>query len=462
MNKVYDGTTNATVVLSDNRLTGDSLVVAYVSAGFEDKTVGTNKAVSVTGITVTGPDAGNYSINSPAGTVADITAAPLIVTATGVNKVYDATTAATVSLADNRVTGDSLTVAYASASFADKNVGTGKAVTVSGITVSGSDATNYTFNASATTTADITARALTVSGTGVNKAYDGTAVGAVALADNRISGDIFSTGYTSALFADKNVGVGKPITVSGISLSGVDAGNYSFNSTAGAVADITPALLTVSATGINKAYDGTTTATVSLTDNRVTGDSLSVAYGSASFSDANVGTAKPVTVSGITVSGADAGNYTFNSTANTTANITGRSLVVSATGVNKVYDGTTNATVVLSDNRLTGDTLVVAYVSAGFEDKNVGTNKTVTVSGITVTGPEAGNYSFNSTASTVADITAASLTVSATGANKVYDATTAATVSLTDDRVTGDSLSRGVWERELRGQECWKQRNSSL
>jgi hypothetical protein len=50
----------------------------------------------------------------------------LSVSATGVNKVYDATTSATVSLADNRLAGDSLSTSYTSASFANKNVGTPK------------------------------------------------------------------------------------------------------------------------------------------------------------------------------------------------------------------------------------------------------------------------------------------------------------------------------------------------
>jgi hypothetical protein len=89
---------------------------------------------------------------------------------------------------------------------------------------------------------------------------------------------------------------------------------------------------------------------VTLSDNRVAGDTLSRSYTSASFADKNVGTAKTVSVSGISISGADAANYAANTTASTTADITGKALVVSATGVNKVYDGSTNATVTLSDN----------------------------------------------------------------------------------------------------------------
>ena len=55
---------------------------------------------------------------------------------------------------------------------------------------------------------------------------------------------------------------------------------------------------------------------------------------------------------GSRISGADAGNYTFNTTATTTADITAAALTVTATGVNKVYDGTTTATVTLADDRV--------------------------------------------------------------------------------------------------------------
>jgi hypothetical protein len=70
--------------------------------------------------------------------------------------VYNATTSATVTLSDNRVAGDNLSTSYTSASFANKNVGTAKTVSVSGISITGTDAPNYTANTTASTTADIT------------------------------------------------------------------------------------------------------------------------------------------------------------------------------------------------------------------------------------------------------------------------------------------------------------------
>src|SRR5256885_11139760 len=48
-------------------------------------------------------------------------------------------------------------------------------------------------------------------------------------------------------------------------------------------------------------------------------------------------------------SGSDAGNYTFNTTASTTADITKRTLHVTATADSKVYDGNTTAAAHLTD-----------------------------------------------------------------------------------------------------------------
>jgi len=69
-----------------------------------------------------------------------------------------------------------------------------------------------------------------------------------------ISGDNISYVGGTATFADKNVGTGKTVTATGLSLSGTDAGNYTVNSTATALADITPAPLTIRADNKSKIY----------------------------------------------------------------------------------------------------------------------------------------------------------------------------------------------------------------
>src|SRR5262249_18671209 len=302
---------------------------------------------------------------------------------------------------------------------ANKNVGTGKSVSVSGLSLSGADASNYTAPTTASTTANITARALTVSATGLNKVYDGTTNATVTLSDNRISGDSLTNTYTKASFADKNVGTAKSVNVSGISLSGTDASNYTTNSTPSAATDITARALTVTAVGINKVYDATTAATVTLSDNRVAGDSLSETSTSASFADKNVGNAKPVSVSGISLSGTDAGNYTANANASTTANITAKGLTVSGvTANNKVYDATIAATLNTGSATLSGVlsgdsvTLNAASATGAFADKNAGTAKTVNVSALSLSGTDGANYSLTQP-TTSADITQAALTVTA-------------------------------------------------
>ncbi|HSZ59624.1 MAG TPA: YDG domain-containing protein [Tepidisphaeraceae bacterium] len=442
VSRIYDGTTAATVTLSDDHINGDAITTAYTVAAFTTKNVGTAVTISVSGITLSGAAAGDYTLaTTSATTAANITSRTLHVTATGQNRIYDGTTTDSVTFADDRVSGDNLSVAAASIAFADKNVGAAKTITISGISLSGTDAPNYTFNTSTTTTANITRRALTVSATGQNKTYDGTTTATVTLSDNRVTGDSLTTAYTTATFADKNVGAAKTVSVSGISLSGTDAPNYTFNTSTSTTANITPRALTVTAIGVNKIYDGTTAASVTLGDNRVAGDSLTPAYTTATFTDKNVGNGKTITVTGISLSGADAGNYTSNSSTSTTANITPRVLTVTATGQDKIYDGTAAATVMLADNRVAGDALTLGYGSAAFADKNVGAGKSVSVSGITVGGADAGNYTFNTTATTSANITARALIVTATGTNKVYDGTTTASVTLGDNRVAGDSLT---------------------
>jgi len=406
----------------------------------------------------------NTAVASPAGTTAftlttsrggsgngslTIGQRTLNVSATGVNKGYDGTATATVTLSDNRVAGDTITDSYAGATFANKNVGAAKTVNVTGLSISGASAANYTLaSTTAVTTANITARALTVSATGVNKGYDGTTAGTVTLSDNRIAGDVLTDAYTGAAFADKNVGAAKTVNVTGISISGTDAANYTANATAATTANITVRALTVSATGVNKGYDGTTATTVTLSDNRIAGDVLTDAYTSATFADKNAGTGKTVNVSGISISGTDAANYTANTTVSTTANITARALTVSATGVNKGYDGTTAGTVTLSDNRIAGDVLTDAYTGATFADKNVGAVKTVNVTGLSISGTDAANYTANATASTTANITARAITATADAKSKTYgDVDPALTYQLTSGSLAGADSFTGALSR---------------
>src|SRR5207249_4520967 len=172
-----------------------------------------------------------------------------------------------------------------------------------------------------------------------------------------------------AAFADKNVGTAKPVSVSGISLSGTDAGNYTPNTTAATAANITARAITVTAATDSKPYDQTATSAGHPT---ITAGSLvggDVGSFTQTFDNKNAGTGKTLTPAGSVSDGNSGHNYALTFAAVTTGTITPKSLVVTATGINRPYDGTTTATVTLSDNRLAGDVFTDNYTSAAFANK---------------------------------------------------------------------------------------------
>jgi hypothetical protein len=138
--------------------------VATASGAFADKHAGTDKTVSISGITLGGADAGNYNLTTPTATaIANINKATItaVTGITAANKVYDGNTSAALSYGGAAFTGklgtDNLTVASASGTFNNRNVGGGKPVSISGITLGGTDAGNYNLtNSTATWNADIT------------------------------------------------------------------------------------------------------------------------------------------------------------------------------------------------------------------------------------------------------------------------------------------------------------------
>src|SRR5205085_12447111 len=131
-----------------------------------------------------------------------------------------------------------------------------------------------------------------------------------------------------------------------------------------------------------------------------------------------------------TTAPAIAGNYQLTTTTTTaTANITQRTLHVTALGQNKTYDGTNTATVTFSDDRVGGDVFTVIYSAATFNNKSVANGKPISVTGISLTGTDSGNYSVASTASASANITALSVSPSVPVNNKAYDGTTSSALA---------------------------------
>jgi filamentous hemagglutinin family protein len=201
--------------------------------------------------------------------------------------------------------------------------------------LTGATAAGYTLLA-AKGTLTVDARPINISG---SRTYDsGTSVAAVALtAGNTRNGDVITLTGTGSV-ADKNVANGKALTRGTLALGGAAAVNYTLAGGAASV-NITPADLSVTVTGVDKVYDGTTAATVRYTDNRYAGDNLSYSS-SASFQTKDAGFGKLMNISNVTKSGVDAGNYNIVglSLANT-ADVTPKHLIVTAKDDARIVGG---------------------------------------------------------------------------------------------------------------------------
>jgi len=214
-----------------------------------------------------------------------------------------------------------------------------------------------------------------------------------------------ASGYnapTASTTATAATGVG----TAEISISGGAATNYIFNTADTGTLTITPKALTAIAVADNKTYDGTAAASGTINLTGIVGADDVMASGSFSFADADAGNGKTVHVTGITLAGTAAGNYRVDASTTTTADITPKILTPTARADDKVHDGTTSASGTITFSGIIGSGDVFASGTFAFEDAQVGTDKVVNVTGISLGGAQAGNYSLSTTTVTAtADIT---------------------------------------------------------
>ncbi len=483
-NRVYDGTTTVSVTVSStgtvtadpaDLVAGDSVAVNAPVAGTTtgtmlDKNVGTAKPVAVTGLSLTGTDAANYTLQGTTGVTVDITPRQLTASYAAADRVYDGSTAATITASStDRIAGDNLTIS-AQGSFTGtgaKNAGSGKSVSVTGGVLSGSDAANYSLlNATGSTTATIVTRNLSITYLGGSRVYDGTDSAPVtATLSGMVAGDDLLSSQTAQFTGAgaKNVGSGKTVGISGISLSGADAANYNLLTTSTTTTGtITPRALTVSGlsgiTAVDRTYDGSLTVSLNVpgslgspSGDAIAGDQVSVVIssgglGAGTMLDKNVGLAKAVVLSGLSLTGSDSGNYFIGGTTGLTVNITPKLLNALFTGVSRVYDGTAAATVLGgSADLVAGDSVSIAGsgVFTGSDAKNVGVGKAISVTGASLSGTDAANYTLaGTTGSATADITPRTLTATYLGGTRVYDGSTTAPVTRTlAGLISGDAVT---------------------
>jgi galactitol-specific phosphotransferase system IIB component len=464
--KTYDGTTSATataVVNSGTLFDTDSLSGGAFT--YDSKHAGTGKSVSVSGVTVNDGNGGNnYAVTYADNTNSSISKANLVISSVDASKTYDGTTTANGSAAAAAGTqvfsGDSLTGGIFS--YDTKHAGSGKTVSVSGVSVNdGNNGDNYTVSYVDNTNSSINKANLVITTADVTKTYDGTTSalgsaeatsGTEVFADDSLSGGTFS-------FDTRNAGTGKTVTVSAVTVNDGNSGNnYNVIYSDNVNSSIDKANLVISTSDVTKTYDGTTAASGTAVASNGTevfaGDSLS--GGTFTFDTRHAGTGKTVSVSSVSVNDGNSGNnYNVSYADNSNSSIDKASLVISTTNVNKTYDGTTaasgtavasNGTEVFAGDSLSGGTFT-------FDTRHAGTGKTVSVFSVSVDDGNSGNnYNVSYADNTDSSINKANLVITSTNAHKVYNGTTAASatavVTSGTELFAGDSISGGTFSFE--------------
>ncbi len=438
----YDGTTAATLsgtAALSGVLAGDVSNVTLggsPTATFSTAGAGTGKAITVTGYSISGSAAANYSLTQPSGLTADINQAPLTVTANNVSKALGATltsgsgsTAFSSSGLVNSETIGTVTITYGSGAAAGDPVGTYTGSVVPSAPTGGTfTAANYAITYTAGDINVSASPAINVSGalSAVNATYSSASPTPTSFtaSGGNLTGNLTVTapanfevsvtlgsGYGSSLILTAAGGMVANTTIYVRLAAGPLVGSYSGNvSVSGGGAGTQTVAIpssTVSArgltitglSGVNKVYDRNNTATLTGTaalSGVVSGDESNVTLAgtpSATFGTVTVGATKAITVTGYSLTGSAAAQYSLAQPASLTADITAKALTISSAAVTtKTYDGNANATIT---GTLTGVIApdVVTFTGTGtFASAGPGVGLAVT-STSTLGGADAGNYS---------------------------------------------------------------------
>jgi hypothetical protein len=424
--KEYDGTQTARVEaisITAGIVGTDSVAVdvSQATAVFTDgAAVGSGKAVAVSNIVLAGPDRGNYSVASTAQAMADILPRPVAVSQVVIaDKGYDGTRSATIAGASltGRIGTEDVTVDYsqAVASFDNEAIGSGKSVTVTGLKLGGADSGNYRldevgFVASGNITALGTVGTPSPSFAWGTEVKSGTPV---ALQTAGFPGAViyYATGPSAADPSEMSghVASGGTVTITGspgevvvLSVYGTQTG-YSSSPAAHYTYTIrqTRTLTVSGASASSKDYDGSREAAVTggaLSGPVEPGDDVVLLTDGATgqFDDKQADNGKTVAASGFALAGADSTYYELVQP-KLTADIRVREVAVSSAIIaDKVFDGGVEAVItgISLDWKAPGDEVEVDHASAAavFADGGVGIGKTVTITGLKLTGADAGNY----------------------------------------------------------------------
>ncbi|SFQ25110.1 YDG domain-containing protein [Parafilimonas terrae] len=425
--KPYNGNTTATFTGATSADIINSDIVTYTVAGtFSDKNVGNGKTVTLSGVTLGGTGAGNYSVSSyPATVTANITPKTLTANSTVASKVYDGNAApgtVTLGTVTGLVGSETLIITPSAANYANANVGTGKATTISYSLADGTNgglAANYTMT-NKSVTGTVTARPITVTASANTKGYDGTTAAAAIPA--LTAGTLIGTdalNFTET-YDNKNAGTGKTLIPSGTVNDGNGGNNYTVTLQNNTTGVITKHAITVTATANTKTYDGDVTAAAApvVSGTIFSGD---IASFTETYDNKNAGSGKTLTPGGSINDGNSGGNYDITFVSANTGVINQRPITVTAVTNTKPYDGNTSAagipTLTPAGALQPGD---VANFIETYVNQNAGTGKTLTPSGTVNDGNGGNNYTYTYVNDNTGVINSLVLTYVATPVSRVY------------------------------------------
>jgi filamentous hemagglutinin family protein len=382
--------------------------------------------------------AANYVLTQP--TLANVTIMPAALTVsglTGTSRAYNGglidALSGTGALA-GLIGSETLTLGNIRGTLASANVGSEPLTTVITLANGSGLASNYVLTQPTLANVTITPATLTLTGlSGTARVYDGTQVDVLAGAgvlSGLVTGESLTLiGTANGTLASANAG--SEAVTTAITLgdgSGGLAANYTLTQPTLANVLIAQAPLTLTGlTGTNRPYNGTTldalTGTGALAG-LVGSQTLALVHASnGTLGAADVGSQSLTTAItlGNGTNGGVAANYVLSQTTLPNVTISPAMLTVSGTTVgNKIYDGGTVATLTGTLSGIFGADAVTLVPAGSFASKDVGTGILVSAAD-TLSGAKAFDYTLTQPTGLAANITPLPITVSATGANKVYD-----------------------------------------
>ncbi len=471
--KTYDGTTSAALGndYTLSTLVTDDVVTLSATGTYDTQNAGSGKTVTYTNLALGGLDAGDYNLTNTSLSDAHgkIDTAALTITAKNVSGTYGSVSlSGTTGFTESGlVSGDSISAVTLTTNATLSSSGnynySATPLTITPSNATGSGLSNYTIvYANAATGLTISKLNITAALNGAveEKTYDGTtsaALGNDYTLSTPVAGD-FVTMSATGNYDTKNAGSGKTVTYTNLALGGLDAGDYNLTNTSlsDAHGKIDTAALTITAKNVSGTYGSVSlSGTTGFTESGlVSGDSISSVVLSTNATVSSSGnynySATQWTITPSDATGSGLTNYSITyDTAPNGLTVSKLNITAALNGAveQKTYDGTTTATLG-SDYTLsapvTGD-VVTLSATGNYNNKNVGSGKTVTYTNLILGGVDSGDY--NLTTSSLSDsngkIIAAPLAITANNVSGTYGSVSLnGTTGFTESGlVSGDSIS---------------------